>query len=413
MTKPSIDYRAMFAVTPSPCLVLDLDLVSVDANEAYLRATGRTREELIGRPIFDVHPDNPADPEAQGVRNLTASLERALSSKEPDTMALQKYDVPVSGHPGEWQVKWWSPINTPILGPDGQVEWLLHRVEDVTDFVLSRHPQSPSQSWGEKQDAMEAELFVRSQELQRVNQELREAHDREHQTALALQEAMLHSPDLPAHREIAVRYMPAVQSLNVCGDWYDVVDLPEERFAVAVGDVVGHGLEAAGVMGMLRSALSTAIRAFHEPGKAMDALSLYAGTIQEAVATTAVQAVIDTRRQRITYTKAGHPGPFLSRADGNVVPLDQAISPPLGISAEDSPRPEATVTYVPGDILVLYTDGLVERRGEDIDAGLYRLSDALARHAHTNPDRLADTLLTRLGVADGGRDDIALIIVRL
>lgn len=411
MTKPRIDYQAMFAVTPSPCLVLDTDLVSVDANEAYLRATGRTREELIGRPIFDVHPDNPADPEAHGVRNLTASLERVLSLKEPDTMALQKYDVPVSGRPGEWQVKWWSPINTPVLGPDGQVAWILHRVEDVTEFVLSRRTQS--RSWSEKQGAMEAELFARSQELQRVNQELREAHDREHQTALALQEAMLHSPDLPAHHEIAVRYMPAVQSLNVCGDWYDVVDLPEERFAVAVGDVVGHGLEAAAVMGMLHSSLSTAMRAFHEPGRAMDALSRYAGTIQEAVATTAVQAVIDTRHQRITYASAGHPAPLLSRADGAVVLLDQAISPPLGIFAEHSPRPEATVTYVPGDLLVLYTDGLVERRGEDIDAGLYRLADALARYAHMSPDRLADTLLTRLGVADGGRDDIALIIVRL
>jgi serine phosphatase RsbU (regulator of sigma subunit) len=326
-------------------------------------------------------------------------------------MALQKYDVPVSGDSGEWQVKWWSPINTPILGPEGQVEWILHRVEDVTEFVLSRHSQS--RSWGEKRDAMEAELFARAQELQRLNQELREANEREHQTALTLQEAMLHSPDLPGHREIAVRYMPALRSLNVCGDWYDVVDLSEERFAVAVGDVVGHGLEAAAVMGMLRSALTTAIRALHEPGQAMDALNLYAGTIREAVATTAVKAVIDTRHQRITYTSAGHPAPFLSRADGTVVLLDQATGPPLGISPEHSPRPEATVTYTPGDILVLYTDGLVERRGEDIDAGLYRLSDALARHAHMTPDRLADTLLMRLGVADGGRDDIALIIVRL
>ncbi|MBL3671813.1 SpoIIE family protein phosphatase, partial [Streptomyces sp. M2CJ-2] len=79
----------------------------------------------------------------------------------------------------------------------------------------------------------------------------------------------------------------------------------------------------------------------------------------------------------------------------------------------DAPRPQATVAYTPGDTLVLYTDGLTERRGEDIDAGLHRLADALARHARLSPDRLADALLARLGVADGGRDDVALVTVRL
>ncbi len=93
--------------------------------------------------------------------------------------------------------------------------------------------------------------------------------------------------------------------------------------------------------------------------------------------------------------------------------LDQATDPPLGILTERTPRPQATVDYLPGDTLVLYTDGLIERRGEDIDAGLLRLTDALAGHAQLDPEPLADTLLTRLGVADGGRDDIALIVVRL
>ncbi len=261
---------------------------------------------------------------------------------------------------------------------------------------------------------MEAELFTRAQELQGLNEELREAHDRERRTALALQEAMLRSPDLAGHREIAVRYLPATRSLNVCGDWYDVVDLSDDRFTVAVGDVVGHGLEAAAIMGMLRSALSAAIRASDEPGKAMDVLSGYARTFEGALATTAAKAVIDTRRRHITYTSAGHLPPFLARPDGTVVLLDQATDPPLGIVLTDhAPRPQATVSYTPGDTLVLYTDGLVERRGEDIDAGLHRLADTLSRHTSLSPDHLADTLLTRLGVADGGRDDVALIVVRL
>lgn len=142
MTTPRIDYQALFAATPSPYLVLGPDLVIIDVNRAYLTATGRTREDLVGQYIFDAFPDNPADPGADGVQNLDSSLRRALRSKEPDTMAVQKYDIPVADRPGVFEERWWSPINTPVLGPDGQVAWIIHRVEDVTAFVLS-HPSRP------------------------------------------------------------------------------------------------------------------------------------------------------------------------------------------------------------------------------------------------------------------------------
>ncbi|MFD8374511.1 PP2C family protein-serine/threonine phosphatase [Streptomyces sp. NPDC059688] len=413
MTTSGIDYRALFTVTPSPYLVLRPDLVIAEVNEAYLRATGRTRDELIGRYLFDVHPDNPADPHADGVRNLSASLGRVMSSRKPDTMAVQKYDVPVTGSPGVFQVKWWSPINTPVLGPDGEVAWIIHRVEDMTEFLLSRDLRAgPDDPCGERA-AMEAELYTRAQELQRLNDELRDAHGRERQTALRLQESMLHTPDLAAHDNIAVRYLPAARSLNVCGDWYDVVDLPEGRYTVAVGDVVGHGLDAAAVMGMLRSTLSAAIRATDEPGRAMDVLNRYAQTCEGALATTAVKAVVDTRAERVTYTSAGHLPPVLTQANGTTALLDQATDPPLGVPSDEDKRPQVTVPYNPGDTLVLYTDGLVERRDEDIDVGLRRLTGVVGRHARMSPDELADTLLTRLGVADGGRDDVALIVVRL
>lgn len=253
MVRERIDYRALFAATPSPYLVLGRDLVIVAVNRAYLLATARTRAELVGRYIFDAFPDNPADPDADGVRNLSASLHWVLRSKEPDTMAVQKYDIPVTGRPGTFEERWWSPINTPVLGPDGQVEWIIHRVEDVTEFVMSRLPRERWAGVLGEREAMEAELYARARELQQLNEELRKAHARERQIAVTLQEAMLQSPDLAGHQDIAVRYMPAAGSLNVCGDWYDVVDLPG-GFGVAVGDVVGHGLEAAAAMGMLRSA---------------------------------------------------------------------------------------------------------------------------------------------------------------
>jgi serine phosphatase RsbU (regulator of sigma subunit) len=411
---PEIDYAALFAATPSPYLVLGPDLVIVEANRAYQEATRRARGELVGQYIFDAFPDNPADPDADGVRNLHASLYRVLATREPDTMALQKYDIPVSDHPGLFRERWWSPINIPVLGQDGAVVWIIHRVEDVTGFVRSRRPGLRSDGEALEQNrSAEAELYTRAQELQRLNEELRRAHARERQVALTLQEAMLYSPDLPRHESIAVRYLPAVGTLNVCGDWYDVTDMSQGRYAAAVGDVVGHGLEAAAVMGMLRSALSAAMRATDRPGRALEILGRYAASVEGAQTATVVELLIDPGRRLITYSSAGHLPPVLLHPDEDWELLDRATDPPLAAALEDRARPEASLSYAPGDSLLLYTDGLVERRGEDIDVGLARLTDALSRHAGLGPEPLADALLASLGVSSGGRDDIALVVIHL
>ena len=410
----NLDYAALFAATPSPYLVLGQDLVILEVNRAYLKATGRTREDLLGQHIFDAFPDNPADPEADGVRNLKASLHRVLRTREPDTMALQKYDIPITDQPGAFEERWWSPINTPILGPDGMVEFIIHRVEDVTAFIRAHASQDrPKSGQATAREALEAELFARAGELQRLNEELRKAHTRERQVALTLQEAMLQSPDLAHHDNVALRYLPAVESLNVCGDWYDMVDLPDGRFAVAVGDVVGHGLQAASVMGMLRSALSASIRALERPAQALEVLGLYARSIEGALNTTVIKAMVDTRSRLITYSNAGHPPPVLVHRDGSCDLLDQAVDPPLGARPQHSFRPQAGRPYLPGDTLVLYTDGLIERRDEDIDTGIARLVESLGGCSTFSPERLADKVLADLGVAGGGQDDIALIIVRL
>ncbi|MET7368226.1 SpoIIE family protein phosphatase [Streptomyces sp. NPDC005566] len=413
--RPEIDHSALFAATPSPYLVLAPDLVIVDVNEAYLRATGRTRADLIGQQMFDAFPDNPADPGADGVKNLGASLGRVLATGEADTMAVQKYDIPVVAQPGVFEERWWSPVNTPVRSADGRVAWIIHRVEDVTAFMRSRRfrGRGEGQRMTEREEGMEAELYARARELQRLNEELRAAHAREREVAVTLQEAMLHSPDLARHDNVAVRYLPAIGSLNVCGDWYDTVDLAEGRFAVAVGDVVGHGLEAATVMGMLRSALSAACRAVAGPAGALEVLGMYARSVDGALATTAVTVLVDTRSKLLVYSSAGHPPPVLLHTDGTCELLDQATDPPLGARIEHVPRPQAGTAYRPGDTLVLYTDGLIERRDEDIDAGLDRLTTALGDLAGLGPERLADALLARLGVAGGAGDDIALVIVRV
>ncbi|WP_432157585.1 MULTISPECIES: PP2C family protein-serine/threonine phosphatase [unclassified Streptomyces] len=413
-----VDHAALFAATPSPYLVLDPHLVIVDVNRAYLTATGRTRDDLLGRHIFTAFPDNPADPEATGVRNLRASLDRVLVTRRADTMVLQKYDIPVAGRPGTFDERWWSPVNTPVLGSDGQVAYIIHWVEDVTVFVKEHQALAPdSIRVGrrlEEAQALHAELYTRAREVQRLNEELRQAHTRERKVAVTLQQAMLRTPDLDHHRDVAVRYLPAAGSLNVCGDWYDVVDIPPDRLAVAVGDVIGHGLEAAAVMGMLRAALSAAIRALERPAQALEVLGLYARSVEGALGTTAFKAIIDARSRLITYSSAGHPPPVLVRPDGGWDFLDRATDPPLGARPQHVPRPQSSASYRPGDTLVLYTDGLIERRGEDIDVGLRRLTDVLGEYAgRLGAEQLADTVLDRLGVRGGGRDDVALIVVRL
>ncbi|WP_406480749.1 PP2C family protein-serine/threonine phosphatase [Streptomyces sp. NBC_01615] len=409
MTDARIDYAAMFRALPGMVALLTPQLVYADANDEFLHMTGRTREQLVGRYLFDVFPDNPNDATATGMRNLEASLRRVLTTGERDAMALQRYDVESSDRSGQWEERYWSPVNAPVHGPDGKVVLLVHRVEEVTELIRARGGQS-----GNRARVLEAELYTRARELQEVNERLRQAHAREREVALALQKAMLPAPRQTGHRGTAVRYRPAVGALNVCGDWYDLVELVGgNRIGVAVGDVVGHGLEAAGVMGQLRSALTAASRVAEGPAQALDVLGRYAHVVDGAESATAVTTFIDFDHHTITYSSAGHPPPALVHADGRVEFLDQATDPPLDARPDPVPRPQATTTFTDGATVVLYTDGLIERRGEDIDTGLDRLAAALLRHREADPESLADAVLLELLPPGGATDDTALIIVRL
>ncbi|MFF5519958.1 PP2C family protein-serine/threonine phosphatase [Streptomyces coeruleorubidus] len=411
MTDSAIDYTAVFQTLPGMVALLTPELVYADVNDEFVRVSGRSREQLVGRYLFDVFPDNPHDPASTGMRNLEASLYRVLATGERDAMALQRYDVEDPERPGEWQERYWSPVNAPLLGPDGKVALILHRVEEVTELIRARGRGGR----GGRSRVLEAELYTRARELQELNERLRQAHSREREVALALQEAMLPARrQVSPHHRAAVRYRPALGALNVCGDWYDLVDLVDgHRVGVSVGDVVGHGLEAAGVMGQLRSALSAASRVAEGPAQALDVLGRYAHVVDGAESATAVTTFIDFTRHTITYSSAGHLPPVLVHPDGRAEFLDGATDTPLDARPDPIPRPQAQTAFTPGATLVLYTDGLVERRGEDIDTGLARLADALDRNRDQDPETLADTVLLELLPPGGATDDTALIVVRL
>ncbi|KOG24247.1 MULTISPECIES: PP2C family protein-serine/threonine phosphatase [Streptomyces] len=409
MRNPQIDYGAVFRALPGMVALLTPDLLYADANEDFLRLAGRGRDQLVGRYIFDVFPEHPDEPAAAGMRETRESMLRVVSSGERDTMALLRYDIEDTGRPGRWVEHFWSPVNAPVFGSDGSVVLIVHRVEEVTELVRARG----GPGGGGHVHALEAELYTRARELQDINERLRQSQARDREVALALQAAMLPAPTPVGHHRTAVRYQPAVGALNVCGDWYDLVDLPGDRIAVAVGDVVGHGLEAACVMGQLRSALSAAARVADGPARALEALGLYARSVEGAESTTVVKTFIDWDTHTITYSSAGHPPPALLDPDGTVTFLDQATDPPLGARPEHVPRPEDSRAFTDGATLVLYTDGLIERRTEDIDTGLGRLAASLTRHGRAGPEDLADALLADLLPPDGNTDDTALVVLRL
>ncbi len=169
-----LDFRLLFEQSPEVLLVLLPDApryTMVAATEARLHVTHTTREQTIGRGLFEIFPDNPDDPNATGTANLRSSLERVLLTRAPDTMAVQKYDI--RGPDGAFQVRYWSPRNLPVLSPSGELLYVVHRVEDVTDLV--RASETGEELRGRTRE-MEAEVLARSRELAKANQELREAN---------------------------------------------------------------------------------------------------------------------------------------------------------------------------------------------------------------------------------------------
>jgi PAS domain S-box-containing protein len=170
----SLDFQILFQSVPGLYLVITRDFTIVAVSDAYLRATMTKRENILGRGIFEVFPDNPEDPSATGVHNLRTSLQRVLQGKVQNAMAIQKYDIrrPES-EGGSFEERYWSPVNVPVLGPDDEVAYIIHRVEDVTDFVrVSRQEAQHKKLTEELRDRaeqMEVEIFLHAKEVQEAN----------------------------------------------------------------------------------------------------------------------------------------------------------------------------------------------------------------------------------------------------
>jgi serine phosphatase RsbU (regulator of sigma subunit)/anti-sigma regulatory factor (Ser/Thr protein kinase) len=245
----------------------------------------------------------------------------------------------------------------------------------------------------------------------RLGQGLHRVHqvDQQRETALALQHAILGPAYLP--HGFAVRYQAASRPLQVGGDWYDIVDLEDGRIALIVGDCVGHGLAAATVMGQLRSACRALLLDHPSPRAALAGLDRFAARLPGAQCTTAVCAVLNSDSGELIYSSAGHLPPVLVHFDGTTETLEGGHTIPLGLRP-DRPRPEARISIPAGATLLLYTDGLVERRSSSLDDGIACVSAILKDGRASALEALANEIMSRLAPTGGYQDDVVLMLYR-
>jgi anti-sigma regulatory factor (Ser/Thr protein kinase) len=335
---------ALFALDANALALLDPDLRIMRANESFRRLAGDRR---TAQSLDDLRPSL-----AACAREVAA---RARDGRAPARDTVDHGDVDV--------------VCNPVVA-DGS----------VSAVVLALVPSARDDDAGNdsRLDRVAAE------ELQR-----------------ALLPAVL--PAL-ATLDVAARYVPARGQVG--GDWYDVLRLADGRVALVVGDVVGHGVPAAAAMGALRYALLVFASETADPGRLLERLNRFAAKRGTDAGTIAI-AVVDSDADELTVASAGHVPVLVRRADGTVHRHGVQLGIPLGVLAATEYRTE-TATFEPGDAVVLFTDGVVERRGEAIDVGLDRL-DAVVASAPATPERVADAVL---GATLVRQDDAAVLVAK-
>jgi len=415
-----IDYHAVFAALTAPKLVLSPELMILDANDALLRTVDLPAEALLGRHYLDVFPAR--DDVGPVVERIVASLERVAASGRLEMVGPHRYDLRDAA--GVWHERWWIWTNVPVLDPGGRLSVLVHRAEDVTDIVLARRspegaPALPTAAVGATDDddtVLDGTVLGHVLTVGSTVRRYAAALDRERRAALELQDSVLTPPPEPPGLRIDVRYRPAVPEVHVGGDWYDAFVQGDGSTVVVVGDVTGHDVAAAARMGHLRGVVrAVGYCTGASPAAALDLAEQTAGGLGlDITATVAVARIAPGARgtaRALTWASAGHPPPVLRGADGSarlvVAPPDPLLGLRLGTGRHDH-----ETTLAPGETLLLYTDGLVERRGRRLRDGLRELPERVAALRDVPPGQLLDALLTDL-VPDGAEDDVALVAAHL
>jgi PAS domain S-box-containing protein len=333
-------------------------------NAGWLRYTGTTLEEELGPSwSLGVHPeDAPA---------VISSWNQKLAAREP------------------WELEY------RLRGVGGDYRWIVDR--GVPRYEAGRF-------------AGYVGTAIDIHERKTMEARLREVYEREHTIAETLQRSLL--PErLPRIEglEIAARYLPAGHGAAVGGDWYDALERPDGRVALVVGDVVGHGLRAAAIMGQLRNAFRAYGLAEASPAEVMARVNRLVISGEEEAMATVLYLVLDRETGDVTFASAGHPPPLVLSSEGAHF-LEGGRSVPVG-AAEPGVFREATAVLPPGASLLLYTDGLVERRDTPLEQRLDELAEAAGR-SDAGLEGLCDALLAGVLGQQVPADDVALLAVR-
>ncbi len=259
-------------------------------------------------------------------------------------------------------------------------------------------------------DAKLESALIAVAELCTATIERAERYDAEHQLIVELHRSLLSALPAMDGIEVAARYLPASETSSVGGDWYEGLLLDGGRIALVVGDVTGHGLAAAADMSLIRGMVTTLL---HSGVPIADVFREVSGVLRQRPGTllaTAALAVVDVPAETLTFATAGHPAPVLRLPDGQIRILDTANAPIIGYELT---RSVADVTPFPvGSQLVMFTDGLVERRDRGFDVGIGRVADVLAGLSDpVTPDELTDLLLRALMEDRDAEDDVAILVV--
>ncbi|ROS75457.1 PP2C family protein-serine/threonine phosphatase [Cellulomonas sp. PhB143] len=403
-----LDYHAVFTALAAPKIVLSTDLVVLDANEAYLEMTGLRLAAIAGRPYLEMLGSLPGRRHRAPV--VADACRRALRSRRPEIGAPTRWDLPDPAT-GDERERYWFAMVLPVLGPVGDVDALLVRVEEVRADDDAPGPHRTYADAVAGFDRENREIALRS-----TVQRYRDTVAQERVAALELQESVLTPPPATPGLAVDVRYRPATREIRVGGDWYDTVVQPSGRTVVVIGDVTGHDVGAAATMAHLRGIVRTvAYDSDGSPAQILErAQRVAAGLGVDALAAVTVAALGTPRpdgTRELTWSRAGALPLLVRRYDGRAELLDVRGDHLFGL---DLPRPRHDdVTLLrPGATLLLFTDGLVERHGEPLPRSLDRMRATVDAMRDVSPERLCDVVLAAQlhSVED---DDVALLAVHV
>ncbi|WP_181140339.1 SpoIIE family protein phosphatase [Streptomyces sp. Ru62] len=372
-------FRALLESAPDATLITDGDGSIVMANAQVQRLFGHRPDDLVGTNVADLVP-------GARRRRHSALLSAYLRRRDPQPIVLDR----------------------DLYG--------LHR--DGVEFPVEV-------SVSTLQDEQEAVMFMAVRDItERRQSEAERAgrYEQQRRIAYTLQHSLMGEPPRLPHLSSAHRYLASVQDPGVGGDWFDIIPLDAHRTGIVIGDVMGRGLEAAAVMGQLRAASHALARTGIPPSRLMTGLDAFVGDLADQLVT-CVYLVIDQEAHEVTLCSAGHMPVIARPPDGPAHRLPAPVGVPLGVnelSGAAVPFEETTQPLLPGSTVALYTDGLVERPGTDIEVQidvLTRTLDGVLKDAPTDPDTLDATAAHLVGslIPDTAThdDDVTLLLLGL